>query len=68
MIEIDMAQPWERVDDEPKDQTGRSRRRENEQQIPGCMADRAGEMGLRMKVDDLMRMHRRVGDLHEQQR
>jgi hypothetical protein len=32
------------------------------------MADGAGEMGLRMRVDGLMRVHRRVADLHEQPR
>jgi hypothetical protein len=68
MVEIEVTQPRVRVNDKPQNQIGRSRRRENEQQVPGRMADGAGEMGLRVGVDGLMRMHRGVGDLHKEQR
>ena len=68
VVEFGVTQPWERVGDQPKDQIGRRLGWQNELQVSGGMADGAGEIGLRMRIDGLMRVHRRVGDLHEQQR
>jgi hypothetical protein len=67
VVKVRVAHPWERVGDKPKDQIGRRRGWQNEQQVSGGMADGAGEMGLRMRIDGLMRVHYRVADLHEQQ-
>jgi hypothetical protein len=66
MVEIEAAQPWDRGHNQPKHQSGRrARQRYDERRASSGVAYGAGEMGMRIGVDDLKRMQRRMAELYK---
>jgi hypothetical protein len=63
MIEIEAARPWVRLEDRPQDQSSQSWQREDDEEVPSRMAERASEMLTCVRVNNLERMQPRVGHL-----
>jgi hypothetical protein len=63
MVEIEAAWPRVRLEDGPQDRTGQSWQREDDEEVPSGMADRASEMPTGVGVNDLERMQPGVGHL-----
>jgi hypothetical protein len=63
MVEIEAARPGVRLEHRHQDQTGQSRQREDDEQVPSSVAERAGEMCTGVGANDLERMQPRVAHL-----